>query len=96
MTIAETLRAGKARIERGPWGKGKGASPPRGDACCVVTAIAGPSHHYHSDVIELFERANGIDSAIGVIAWNDAPERTKEEVLAAFDKAITLAEQENA
>jgi len=27
-----------------------------------------------------------------IIAWNDAPERTHAEVLAAFDRAITLAE----
>jgi hypothetical protein len=29
-----------------------------------------------------------------LIAWNDAPERTHNEVLAALDKAIALAEQE--
>lgn len=28
-----------------------------------------------------------------VIGWNDAPGRTKEEVLALFDRAIALAEQ---
>jgi hypothetical protein len=28
------------------------------------------------------------------ISWNDAPERTQTDVLAAFDRAIELAEQE--
>jgi hypothetical protein len=28
------------------------------------------------------------------IRWNDAPERTQADVLAAFDRAIELAEQE--
>jgi hypothetical protein len=30
---------------------------------------------------------------VNVVEWNDAPGRTKEEVLAAFDKAIALAQK---
>lgn len=96
--IADILRAGKARIEDRGWGRGDGCSPPRG-CYCVLTAIGGDEGDFHYGAIRLFERANGIgptESGISVIGWNDAPGRTQEEVLAAFDKAITLAEQENA
>lgn len=42
---------------------------------------------------EFFQRA--IDR-ISIPAWNDAYDRTKAQVLAAFDRAIALAEQETA
>ena len=96
--IADILRNGKLLIETHGWGQGDGAMPPRG-GYCVLTAIGGDEGDYHYDAIRLFERANGIGPTgfgISVIGWNDAPERTKEEVFAAFDKAIALAEQENA
>jgi hypothetical protein len=95
--IADIMRAGKALIEDRGWGRGDGANSPRG-CYCVLTAIAGDEKVYHYDAVRFFERANGIgptESGISVIGWNDAPGRTQEEVLAAFDKAITLAEQEN-
>lgn len=34
------------------------------------------------------------DSNVSILRWNDAPERTHEEVLAAFDRAIDLAKGE--
>lgn len=95
--IADILRNGKLLIETHGWGQGDGAMPPRG-GYCVLTAIAGDKDTYHYDAIRVFERANNLDteSAPAIYDWNDAPGRTKEEVLAAFDKAIALAEQENA
>lgn len=43
----------------------------------------------------LLREAAGVRSDFdATTAWNDDPERTKEEVLAAFDKAIELASQE--
>jgi hypothetical protein len=39
-------------------------------------------------------RLSGVLGVTNLIAWNDAPERTHNEVLAALDKAIALAEQE--
>jgi hypothetical protein len=41
--------------------------------------------------ITLFIFANQIPGPFPITTWNDAPERTHAEVLAAFDKAIALA-----
>jgi hypothetical protein len=38
-------------------------------------------------------KAIGKSGPVGIAEWNDDPDRTQAEVLAAFDKAIELAEQ---
>ena len=43
--------------------------------------------------IDFLKEANGLNSKQGIALWNDAPERTKEDVLAAYDKAIALADK---
>jgi len=52
------------------------------------------------ELVELFERANRLEASTpdksAVVAWNDAPGRTQADALAAFDRAIALAEQEAA
>jgi len=61
---------------------------------CVATAISAANQHsYHRGAHLAFEAANHIWSG-GVMRWNDDPERTQEDVLKAFDKAIALAEKE--
>lgn len=103
--IADILRAGKANIESKGWCQGDERALADGHphGCCVatsVTDVTGINNHttYNAgmDAMMLFKRANGINPDLCIGTWNDAPERTKEEVLAAFDKAIALAEQENA
>lgn len=46
--------------------------------------------------LRFLDKAIAGDGARTVTAWNDAPTRTFQEVLAAFDRAIALAEQEEA
>jgi hypothetical protein len=48
----------------------------------------------YTAVKKVLQSAVGTSYAGGVANWNDAPERTQAEVLAAFDRAIELAEQE--
>lgn len=94
MKLADILRAGKANIESKGHAKGDdvwAANKSRG--CCVITAlpyVMGTK----DNIAAIFRRANGISDQQSIGNWSD--EATKEEVLAAFDKAITLAEQENA
>lgn len=100
MSIADTLRAGKANIEARGWcqGDGKVFDPLRRYGFCVGSSL-GPvtfDNPEMTKVCDMFKIANGISLLSGLGDWNDAPERTKEEVLAAFDKAIALAEQESA
>jgi hypothetical protein len=45
-----------------------------------------------TDAISYLHRATGYDGTIP--NWNDQTERTKEQVIAAFDKAIELAESD--
>lgn len=65
--------------------------------CSIGALVYGNDSKSSSNLYELAEAR--LMQAIGLtetttrdlIGWNDAPERTKEEVIAAFDKAIELA-----
>lgn len=108
MKVSEILRRGKANIELQGWCQGDEAAIWGKDGrCCVATAIsiqtdlivkASALHgtRYRdlgAEAVNLFKRANGIPQGEGIATWNDAPERTKDEVLAAYDKAIAAAEE---
>jgi len=65
-------------------------------AMCSTTFDKGETF---DKMVNTFIKANNLppsDYVMGkmtsITIWNDAPERTKEEVLAAFDKAIAYAE----
>lgn len=95
MTTVEVLKLAREKVAGG-WCKGHyvKTNPDGKDAYCVAGAIsrsgvAGKTGHAY----EIFSQAIG--SGLSLSAWNDAPNRTKEEVLAAFDKAILLAEAES-
>lgn len=95
MKLSEILRAGKANIEARGWCQGDQMAifGPDGGPCCVATAMPkGDAFANSLLAVDLFKEANGISPMVGIGTWNDAPERTKEEVLAAYDKAITAAE----
>lgn len=90
---ATILRIAKDRIVRLGWCQGdenachgETLTGPR----CAATAFMSvvPVDH---PIYDLFKKANGITTSIGT--WNDAPERTLEDVLAAYDKAIAAAEE---
>jgi hypothetical protein len=57
---------------------------------CIATALVKVAFHLDPEpIVDTFRKANGIDKTYQIGAWND--ERTKDEVLAAFDKAIEAA-----
>ena len=86
LTKARALIADPAR-----WGK---VAPDRiclaAGSDCPLTALAhAASNEVHYEAKRAFIEAIGT-GWIG--AWNDAPERTHTDVLAAFDRAIAIAE----
>lgn len=103
-TVADKLREARALIERG-WTQGNYVE----EGCyCALGAIGmavvgnptAPSfmcgYPAISGVVRALGLPLGLRTSSGVADWNDAPDRTQAEVLAVFDKAIALAEQESA
>ena len=92
MTIADTLREARRRIEE-PEKWGKGHELLNGKRC-AWTAL-------YSCRLDAMSPERGKAEAIfrsaidggSIWKWNDAPERTHMEVMQAFDKAIELAEK---
>ena len=75
------------------WGKGmRGNGLRHFDTCCAAEAIeetAPRDHKARTDALRALYNASGLDwSKDAIIHWNDAPERTHAEVLAAFTLAI--------
>lgn len=96
MKLSEILRAGKQRIETLGWVQGDEAVfQEHSIKCCAATAMCAVEWSYQQAgaACRFFERTNGIEIG-GIADWNDAPERSKEDVLAAYDKAIAAAEAE--
>lgn len=104
MKPAEILRAARAKIEQG-WcqrcvardsqgyriyvGNMMEASRnPAAVSWCAQGAVFAAGGDINGPELPILGQAVG--SCIGI--WNDRPRRTKEEVLAAFDRAIELAE----
>lgn len=107
MKVSEILRAGKAAIETRGWCQGDEASIFGKDGrCCAATALMAvslwgdangldkpyPIEFPGNEAMRLLKRAAGIRETDPIAAWNDAPERTVDEVLAAYDKAIVAAD----
>jgi hypothetical protein len=68
-----------------------------GSTCAANAIFLASGEIDHNDTEGLFCRANGLDHAQplhSIWEWNDAPERTHAEVLAAFAAAIELAKKE--
>lgn len=58
-----------------------------GDAVCMRGAIESVDAPFGAKHLALDELKAAIGGGL-ISVWNDAPERSKEEVLAAFDRAI--------
>lgn len=100
MNAVQVLMEGKKLIERG-WCQGALARNEGGlrvpiydsrvtSVCSVGALVAGSAEH--GDVCEaedLLRVAAGVYHS-DVPTWNDDPQRTKEEVIQAFDDAIAL------
>lgn len=102
MKLSEILRAGKQRIETLGWCQGDDESIwGKSGKCCAATAMTRDIPEFgaggfftaltnYEEAATAFRAANNIRRSIA--EWNDAPERTLPEVLAAYDKAIAAAE----
>lgn len=92
---ADVLRRARARIEpREKWGQGLPRS--RKGTFCAVEAIrwvcirtVGSSEE---SSFKILRKAINVGPYDAITTWNDKSERTHAEVLAAFDRAIELAE----
>lgn len=106
--VANRLRKARALIEKGwtqeAWARAAdGANVPFSSRSAVCFCAAGAlnralqvgGHEWGlaEQSWQVLEDAIGVSSSSDVVKFNDAPERTQAEVLAAFDKAIELAEQ---
>jgi hypothetical protein len=81
------LRAARERIERG-WCQGIGSI---GHSFCALVALStlfAPEDALDNEPLRLLRKAVGQER---IIEWNDAPGRTKADVLEAFSRAIELA-----
>ncbi len=103
-TIVEILRAARQLlIDRG-WTQGTFARDAKGartlydapDAVCYCSLgaimVVGRGFAPEASTLAL-TKAIGSGHPANVAEWNDAKDRTKEEVLAAYDRAIVLAEE---
>lgn len=104
MTNAQILRQARALIKKG-WCKkviartktGACTYPDSRYACawCAEGAIQRACKHkfrfYVMTLVGIVKRENKISKELH--QWNDAPRRTKDDVLRAFDRAIKYAEK---
>lgn len=107
MKSSEVLAKAKGFIITYGWGQGddevvftEEQNPP----CCVATAISkaacdatfNKEMASYREARDWFISATDLQGYASIVKWNDAPERSKEEVLAAFDAAISLAQRKEA
>src|SRR5690349_5736981 len=98
--VADVLRAARERVARG-WCQGvdardrsrRSVDPWSKSACrwCMMGSLHAEDRPsgYENSALQLLKLAIGEGF---VTCWNDAKGRTQAEVIAAFDKAIALAE----
>lgn len=90
MSVLEVLVGAKALLEKRGWCQGM---PGLSSKVCSSMAIA-QTHALESLQLEAYHRlldeirATGWSHTTSVVTWNDEYERTKEQVLAAYDGAI--------
>ena len=79
-----------AMDEEGEWRR---ATSPKAVVFCALGAVDRVTDHnpfLQNDVNRLLSDLSGHP----ILTWNDAPGRTKEEVIALFDQAIASLEEE--
>lgn len=104
MTTAEVSRAARAKIEQG-WCVGTEArnslylsvpcDSPSAIRWCAFGAIklVAPTQSNRHEIERALLNATGRGSDLTYVSeWNDSVAKSKEEVLAAFDRAIAAAE----
>lgn len=92
--IQQLLFDAKSALTPETWGKGHEINCNR--KLCAATALR-QAHINRGDNLYLIHswppllHAIGLDRAVQISDWNDAPERTLLDVHSAFDRAIELA-----
>lgn len=96
-TVAETLEMAASLIEpEGAWTQQVAGKPfPRstGTPCCMGYAIEQNADGDMGPAIEALYAVAPFNSIRGLVAWNDAPERTQAEVVAALRAAAAKARE---
>jgi hypothetical protein len=90
MDALNILKSARAKIANPEdWGKGRrGLDRPR-ETYCAAEAIETTSHSAERmRAYRALSCAAGTDIDLNITEWNDAPERTHAEVIAAFNLAI--------
>jgi hypothetical protein len=104
-TILQILKNARNLLKKKGWTQGANACNERGTEVGYTAENAatfcarGAVWHVDEGNDEAATRALALLSSctisnLGLISWNDSPGRTKEEVLALFDRAIEKAEKE--
>ena len=102
LSTVEILRGAKAVLERNGWTQGDffdheqwdGGTPPNECRVCLRGAvnIVAAGHPVHMPIAS-GRAADVLDELVGnAIRWNDAEDRTVDEVYALLDAAIARAE----
>lgn len=97
MDTREVLIAARKRLELPENWVGAGRPAEHGQICVTTAITPNLKPIEWQPILRLFIDCNGIegDGVLGPIwDWNDAPERTHAEVLAAFDRAIAACSVE--
>lgn len=85
------LRAAEMLERDGEWGQGRfEPGVVIGRNCMILAVREVDGHSYEGAAERKLLRAFGTTDAIAVFNWNDAPERTKEEVVAKL-RAVAFA-----
>jgi hypothetical protein len=93
MRTSEVLRQARALIDTpAKWHQG-GGMPADGPYCVAMACCKAAQDIAYDGPQTVIARTLGLPDPTGsLFDWNDAPERTHAEVLAAFDTAISYAE----
>lgn len=94
MSVIEALKSAKLEIQQYGWHYGRERDwQHRNGTTCAGVAIEDACVRFNLRDGEAFEPFRKAIECRDVLTWNDAPGRTVEEVLAAFDRAIAIAEK---
>jgi hypothetical protein len=95
MTTRETLQIARAALMQQGWCQGSWQD--ENGRLCTVGALRRAAHETHEQfAMEAYELLCQLSGAYHLASWNDCMERTLQDVLALFDAAIVIAQQQEA
>lgn len=90
MSTAGVLRAARALLERQGWCQGVYRN--MNGSYCAAGALRAVCDDFSTNNSAAVLILRSVPGALLLSDWNDAPERTRDEILEAFSKAIAFAE----